>query len=65
MNVVCPNSDRFFITAEIECEAPNENLTRFQGNLNWNGHTYPLKNENILLRGTRLRNTSWVFGGSF
>ncbi|CAF0920378.1 unnamed protein product [Didymodactylos carnosus] len=48
--------------AEIEYEAPNNNLSRFEGNLKWQGNTYPLKNENILLRGCRLRNTQWAFG---
>ncbi|CAF2372959.1 unnamed protein product [Rotaria sp. Silwood2] len=48
--------------AEIEYEAPNNNLGRFEGNLTWNGKTLPLKNDNVLLRGTRLRNTQWAFG---
>ncbi|CAF1398670.1 unnamed protein product [Adineta steineri] len=48
--------------AEIEYEAPNNNLGRFEGNLTWKGKTYPLKNDNVLLRGTRLRNTQWAFG---
>ncbi len=26
------------------------------------GKTLPLKNDNVLLRGTRLRNTHWAFG---
>ncbi|CAF1217869.1 unnamed protein product [Adineta steineri] len=47
---------------EIECEPANNNLNKFQGNLTWNNKTYPLKNENVLLRGTRLRNTQWVVG---
>ena len=50
------------ILAEIEYEAPNNNLGRFEGNLTWKGKTYPLKNDNVLLRGTRLRNTPWAFG---
>ncbi|UJR15621.1 hypothetical protein I4U23_002557 [Adineta vaga] len=48
--------------AEIEYEAPNNNLGRFEGNLTWKGKTLPLKNDNVLLRGTRLRNTHWAFG---
>ncbi|CAF0849960.1 unnamed protein product [Rotaria sordida] len=48
--------------AEIEYEAPNNNLSRFEGNLIWNNKTLPLKNDNVLLRGTRLRNTQWAFG---
>ncbi len=52
----------FCISAEIEYEAPNNNLGRFEGNLTWKGKTLPLKNDNVLLRGTRLRNTPWAFG---
>ncbi|CAF0870465.1 unnamed protein product [Adineta ricciae] len=48
--------------AEIEYEAPNNNLGRFEGNLSWKNKTLPLKNDNVLLRGTRLRNTQWAFG---
>ena len=48
--------------AEIEYEPPNNNLGRFEGNLSWQGKTLPLKNDNVLLRGTRLRNTQWAFG---
>ena len=51
-----------FCLAEIEYEAPNNNLGRFEGNLTWKGRTLPLKNDNVLLRGTRLRNTHWLFG---
>ena len=51
-----------FSSAEIEFEPPNNNLGRFEGNLTWKGKTYPLKNDNILLRGTRLRNTHWAYG---
>jgi coenzyme F420-reducing hydrogenase delta subunit len=52
----------FFSLAEIEYEAPNNNLGRFEGNLSWKGKTLPLKNDNVLLRGTRLRNTHFAFG---
>ncbi|CAF2582547.1 unnamed protein product [Rotaria sp. Silwood2] len=48
--------------AELEYEAPNNNLGRFEGNLIWNNKTLPLKNDNVLLRGTRLKNTQWAFG---
>jgi magnesium-transporting ATPase (P-type) len=56
------NLTNFFVLAEIEYEAPNNNLNRFEGNLSWKGKTLPLKNDNVLLRGTRLRNTHWTFG---
>lgn len=50
-------------SAEIECEPPNNNLLRFEGKLTWNDEIHSLKNDNILLRGTRLRNTQWAIGG--
>ena len=34
------------------CEPPNNNLSRFEGTLTWEGRSYPLDNECILLRGT-------------
>ena len=33
------------------CEPPNNNLSRFEGTLTWEGRSYPLDNECILLRG--------------
>lgn len=47
---------------EIHCEAPNNNLSRFEGTLIWNNKTYSLDNDKMLLRGCVLRNTKWVFG---
>jgi len=46
----------------IVCEAPNNNLSTFKGSLNWHGHQYPLDNDQMLLRGTVLRNTAWCYG---
>lgn len=54
---------QWIILAEIECEPPNNNLLKFQGKLTWNDQVHSLKNDNILLRGTRLRNTQWAIGG--
>lgn len=48
--------------AELECEAPNERLNAFVGTLKWKGVSYPVDNENMLLRGCRLRNTKWCYG---
>lgn len=47
---------------EIICEAPNNNLSRFEGTLFWQGQTYPLDNDKLLLRGCVLRNTHWCYG---
>jgi len=49
-------------SGEIECECPNNNLNKFEGNLKWKNEIYPLTNQNILLRGTKLRNTQWIVG---
>ena len=35
---------------------------RFEGKLTWDGHTFPLDNEQILYRGAVLRNTRWAYG---
>ena len=50
------------LVGEIESEPPNNNLGKFEGNLILKNKTYPLKNDNVLLRGTRLRNTHWAYG---
>lgn len=46
----------------VTCEPPNNKLDKFQGNLDWAGHTYSLDNNNIILRGCVLRNTPWMYG---
>ena len=51
----------------IKCEPPNNNLARFEGRLVINEglvneKIVPLENDNILLRGTILRNTDWCYG---
>uniref|UniRef100_A0A914ZBV5 Phospholipid-transporting ATPase n=1 Tax=Panagrolaimus superbus TaxID=310955 RepID=A0A914ZBV5_9BILA len=47
---------------QIHCEAPNNRLDRFEGKLTYKGTPYPISNENLLLRGCRLRNTRWCYG---
>lgn len=47
---------------EIICEQPNNLLNKFEGVLVWNGKTFPLDNEKIILRGCVLRNTAWCYG---
>ena len=51
----------------IKCEPPNNNLARFEGRLilkegSVSEKIVPLENDNILLRGTILRNTDWCYG---
>ena len=49
--------------ATIECDAPNKHLSRFDGTVTLaSGHKVPLSPQNVLLRGTVLRNTAWVVG---
>ena len=47
----------------IECEQPNEYLYKFQGNITLkSGEVVPLDADMILLRGSSLKNTAWVYG---
>ncbi|XP_075248083.1 putative phospholipid-transporting ATPase IM isoform X2 [Convolutriloba macropyga] len=56
------------IRGRIVCEQPNNNLNDFQGDLilllpeKKTQSTLQLNNNNVLLRGCRLRNTPWVVG---
>lgn len=47
---------------EVRCEAPNNRLDKFKGTLTFNGQSYALDNDKVLLRGCTLRNTEWCFG---
>lgn len=47
---------------EITCEPPNNNLNKYNGYLNFNNKKFPISNDNMLLRGCVLRNTSWCYG---
>ena len=46
----------------IICEPPNNNLSKFEGTLNYNGQKHPLDNEKVIYRGAVLRNTPWCYG---
>ncbi|XP_058977981.1 phospholipid-transporting ATPase IF-like [Musca domestica] len=46
----------------IECERPQTDLYTFNGKIQMQNVTLSLKSENILLRGSRLKNTEWVIG---
>ncbi|CAG0915171.1 unnamed protein product [Notodromas monacha] len=48
--------------AKIYCEAPNNNLSRFEGTMEWQGEKFALDNDKVLLRGCILRNTQWCYG---
>jgi len=47
---------------KIVCEAPNNRLDKFSGNLEVAGEKFALDNGNILLRGCIMRNTDWCYG---
>lgn len=46
----------------VECENPNEILYRFQGNIALGENVVGLSFDQLLLRGSSLRNTDWVYG---
>lgn len=46
----------------IECENPNDMLYRFEGTLFLRDIVAPLGVDQILLRGSVLKNTDWVYG---
>ena len=49
--------------ARIECETPNEFLYKFEGNLILKDELIvPMGPDEILLRGSSLRNTKWIYG---
>ncbi|XP_078402975.1 phospholipid-transporting ATPase IA isoform X3 [Cetorhinus maximus] len=51
------------LSGKLECESPNRHLHDFVGNIRFDGKsTFPLGQDQILLRGAQLRNTQWVHG---
>ncbi|KAE8734221.1 Phospholipid-transporting ATPase 6 [Hibiscus syriacus] len=58
------NEDEIFknFTGMIKCEDPNPSLYTFVGNLEYCRQTYALEPGQILLRDSKLRNTSYVYG---
>ena len=49
--------------AKVECEEPNEYLYKFEGNFIFqDGSKLPLDPDQVLLKGSCLRNTEWVYG---
>ena len=53
---------RNFSVAEIECEKANASIYTFTGMLKVKGQTCPIDIDNVLLRGSSLRNTEWIYG---
>ena len=48
----------------IECELPNRNLYEFAGTFKLHNVAFPipLGSDQILLRGSQLKNTEWIYG---
>lgn len=44
------------------CEQPNSRMHQFVGSLDWKGRQYGLDISNVLLRGSRVRNTDACYG---
>ena len=52
-----------FTGAQINCEGPNEHLYKFEGNITLpDGATIPIDPDQVLLRGSCLRNCEWIIG---
>ncbi|KAG6486266.1 hypothetical protein ZIOFF_054836 [Zingiber officinale] len=49
-------------TGTIRCEDPNPSLYTFVGNFEYGKKVYALDPSNVLLRGSKLRNTTLVYG---
>lgn len=51
-----------FSGAEIECEKENESIYTFTGMMTFKGNQVPIDIDNVVLRGSSLRNTGWIYG---
>lgn len=47
---------------EIECEPPSRHVSEFTGTLSLNNEQVPLRINQLLLRGAKLKNTKWIYG---
>jgi len=54
---------RHFNDATVVCDMPNKNLYKFQGTLTMaDGAVHPLGADQVLLKGSILRNTGYIYG---
>ncbi|XP_054808897.1 putative phospholipid-transporting ATPase 9 [Prosopis cineraria] len=51
-----------YFKGTVKCEDPNANLYSFIGSLDFKELQYPLSPQQLLLRDSKLRNTSYIFG---
>lgn len=59
-----PNEDFATLQGTAQCSNPRHNLDDFSGSLQieGKGDAQPVDKQNLLIRGTMLRNTTWVVG---
>ncbi|KAL9642784.1 hypothetical protein ABK040_009859 [Willaertia magna] len=66
VNSTCDMKDYFNLSklenTIIEIEPPSERLDKFHGTLDMNNNKIPLQIENLILRGSKLRNTNFIYG---
>ena len=51
-----------FIKAKVECDEPNAELYEFSGNLKYDKKNFPLSANQLMLKGSILKNTQWIIG---
>lgn len=58
------NTDQMFrdFKATVKCEDPNAHLYSFVGSMEFEAKQYPLSLRQLLLRGSKLQNTNFVYG---
>ncbi|XP_063085017.1 phospholipid-transporting ATPase IK isoform X3 [Cavia porcellus] len=59
--LVCSKTMAAF-NGTVMCEQPNSRMHQFVGSLDWKGRQYGLDISNVLLRGSRVRNTDACYG---
>lgn len=48
--------------SSLICEEPNDQIYKFEGTLHQRSKNISVGSENLLLRGSSLRNTDWIIG---
>ncbi|KAF6147887.1 hypothetical protein GIB67_014467 [Kingdonia uniflora] len=56
------NSSFKSFSASVKCEDPNANLYTFVGTMDFEEQQYSLTPQQLLLRGSKLRNTDYIYG---
>ena len=57
------NPQRFStFVSQCDCDDPNQELYEFNGNLKIESKNYPLSANQLLLKGSLLKNTQWIVG---